>query len=227
MSRPNSHNVFNGVRYLVALIGAIVVTLAFCLLAPVLGGKGVSTLPEPIRPVQFTTWSQEKEIVAKKTVQPRKDIELPVPQKNPAKTVEKVDKIKIALQPLMLEMPQMEVATLAVPVPSPVKNVLSGVGHEAHQLAEVDTPPKLQHYTPPQYPAKAKGQGVTGRVVVRCVVLANGTVQDAHIIEAVPAGYFEKVSLKTVKTWKFTPATFKGEKVACYVDIPLSFTLNE
>lgn len=226
MIYQNQHNVRKGLRCLVAFAGAITVTLVFCLLAPLLGGKGPGAVPEVIKPIQLTPFIQELNKVEKKIVEPRKIIHLPEPQKSPVKSVRKLDDIKIALQPLNLEVPQLEVATLSVPLPSPTMSAASGFGLGVHQLTDVDTPPKLRRYTPPQYPAKAKGQGVTGNVVVRCVVSANGTVQDAEIMEATPAGYFEKASLKTVKTWTFTPAVFNGENVACYVDIPLSFTLN-
>lgn len=227
MTPQNKNNIRGGVRYLVAFAGAIFVTLVFCLLAPVLGGKGAGAGPDPIRPIQLTSFTQEQAKVEKKRVEPKKDIHLPAPQKNLVRSVMKLDQMKIALQPLMLEVPQLEVATLSAPLPSPVAEVTAGLGDSIRQLTDVDTPPRLRRYTSPQYPAKAKGQGITGNVVVRCVVSANGTVQDAQIMEATPAGYFENVSLKTVKTWTFSPATFKGEKVACYVDIPLSFTLND
>ncbi len=93
-------------------------------------------------------------------------------------------------------------------------------------MATVDVQPRLRQYRPPLYPPRARGQGVEGKVVVRCVVTAGGRVKEEKIIQANPAGYFEQAALKAVKKWTFVPATLNGEKVPVYVDIPLSFTLD-
>lgn len=93
-------------------------------------------------------------------------------------------------------------------------------------LGDVDSPPRLQKYAPPLYPAAAKGKRIEGRVIIRCTVTAKGRVKDAEIISAEPPGYFEKTALKAVMVWTFIPAKYRGEKVPVYVDIPLTFSLD-
>ena len=213
------------VRLFLAGIGAICVTVASCLLASMLGGRA-HDLPEAIRPVQLSALTYNIEKVEKKPVEPPKKILLPTPQKVPKKAIKKIEKIDIVLKPLQLNLAKMEVATLTVPAPPESHTVTAGMGDGIYELGSVDTMPSLKHYSPPIYPAKAKGQGIEGKVVIRCLLSPGGKVLSATIIEATPAGYFEKVSLKTVKKWTFTPAKLQGENVSVYVDIPLSYTLD-
>jgi|GEM_PF-3080950 len=219
-----------------SLAGAVAITLICCLMAPLMsreadlqlqesnGSVRVCALPSPVK-------KQEKiKIVPKKIF--------------PASTPRRKKKVKkafvrpeeIRLTPLKMEAVPLMAAGLPVPLsaplpaaPAPVKvNALKpGLGVAGvYQLASVDVQPRIKQFRHPLYPSRAKGQGVEGKVVVRCVVTEGGKVKASRILMANPAGYFERAVLKAVKTWTFVPAKLNGETVAVSVDIPLSFTLD-
>ena len=143
-----------------------------------------------------------------------------------------MEPVDVQLNPLKIESAPLKAATLPAYLPDalePAKTKALETNPAAagiYQVASIDIPPRIKRYYPPLYPPRAKGQGVEGKVVVRCVVSASGRVRDVKIIQAEPAGYFEKTALKSVAKWTFVPAKFKGKKVAVYVDIPLSFSLD-
>ncbi len=213
-----------------SLVGTLCFTLVFCLMAPLMSGKQGAVLPELISPVQLIPLpaaSRERQKQIK--IFPKTILRL---SKSPQRKIpkrEKIDPIQIQMNPLKMEETPTMAATmpLAVAAPEPVKtNVKTTPGGTIYDMAEVDTPPRLKYYSPPMYPPRAKGQGVEGRVFVRCAVSAGGKVLNARIIQADPVGYFEKAALKSVKKWTFIPAKFQGKKVAVHVDIPLSFSLD-
>ncbi|CAG37700.1 energy transducer TonB [Desulfotalea psychrophila] len=213
-------------RYGLALLGALLVTVVLCSVAPLMMSGAQAPPQEPISPIELMasiyTPPEKRKIIKREKVKPLPTLKKPLPRP-PAK----MEQIDIALAPLQMNLPAMQAASLPVLDISQGKAGLSGMGAGGiFDLANVDQAPKLLRYYPPLYPAKAKGQGVEGKVLVRCLVTATGLVRDAQIISADPPGYFERVSLKTVQRWKFAPARYQGKKVAVYVDIPLSFTLD-
>jgi protein TonB len=58
----------------------------------------------------------------------------------------------------------------------------------------------------PHYPKAALDAGVEGSVTVEVTIDADGRVQDAAIVKAEPAGWFEEEALRYVKTWTFPPS---------------------
>lgn len=136
-------------------------------------------------------------------------------------------KFDLAMAPLQMEMPKVQAATMVIAPLKPQRQQQSGLGPTGiYDVGAVDTPPRLQRYSPPLYPARAKGKKIEGKVVVRCVVTAGGRVKETKIVSAEPEGYFERAALDAVAKWTFVAARHEGNKVSVYVDIPLSFTLD-
>jgi len=76
------------------------------------------------------------------------------------------------------------------------------------------------------YPKKAMEKNIEGRVSIRFVVKADGTIGDAEVIRAVDPE-LDKEALRLVRALpKFQPAIHKGEKVAVYYHVPIRFRLN-
>lgn len=76
------------------------------------------------------------------------------------------------------------------------------------------------------YPARAKAEGVQGRVYVQFVVEADGTVGDATVKRGIGAGC-DEVALQVVKAMpRWVPAQFKGKPVRSKFTIPVNFTLK-
>ena len=62
----------------------------------------------------------------------------------------------------------------------------------------------------PQYPRRAAGGNIEGWVVFEFTVTEHGNVEDAFIVEAEPAGYFERASLKAVNKFRYKPRVVDG-----------------
>jgi len=215
-----------------SLLGALGVTLAFCFMAPLMSKTSGEARPELIRPVQISPLLSPVEQPKQRKIIPKKIFQVSRPHQKRTPVREIMEPVDIQLNPLEIEVAPLMAATLPTPLPAalePVKTNAPEVNPSStgiYEVASIDIPPRIKRYSPPLYPARAKGQRIEGKVVVRCVVSAGGKIQDAKVIQAEPAGYFERAALKSVVKWTFVPAKFKGKKVAVYVDIPLSFSLD-
>jgi TonB family protein len=88
----------------------------------------------------------------------------------------------------------------------------------------VDQLPDALLRVPPKYPFTAQELGISGRVMVEAKVGPDGMVEDAYVVEG--HRLLRDEALKAVWQWRFDPAKFKGEPVAAWVAVPVTFTLN-
>lgn len=58
----------------------------------------------------------------------------------------------------------------------------------------------------PEYPRGAERRGIEGSVRISYSVSATGEVVNAEVIEATPAGVFDRAALTAVEAWRFAPA---------------------
>ena len=58
----------------------------------------------------------------------------------------------------------------------------------------------------PEYPRGAERRGIEGSVRVEYSVDADGNVVNAHVVEATPAGVFDRAALSAIEAWRFAPA---------------------
>lgn len=77
---------------------------------------------------------------------------------------------------------------------------------------------------PPNYPAEARAKGIQGTVMVKALVLKDGTVREAHASE--PLQYLDRAAEACVLQWRFKPAMSGSTPVAVWVSIPVKFTLH-
>jgi periplasmic protein TonB len=104
----------------------------------------------------------------------------------------------------------------------------TGAGtHGGEYLADaVDQVPQALQRVEPSYPARARKQGICGRVVLRFLVEPNGQVSRPSILEANPEGYFEQSALEAIRHWRFKPGIYRGKAVATWVVLPVQFKLT-
>jgi protein TonB len=76
----------------------------------------------------------------------------------------------------------------------------------------------------PPYPQEARAVGKTGVVVLKVVILADGTVADVQVMRGDEP--FVSAALKTVKGWKYQPARYKGQPITVYRIIQIPFKLT-
>jgi len=86
------------------------------------------------------------------------------------------------------------------------------------------SPPERIRYVAPVYPPNLKWMGVKGSVRVSVVVLPDGTVGGARVIEAQPAGRgFEDSALTAVRRWLYRPAPDGGGGVSSEFTVTIEF----
>lgn len=90
----------------------------------------------------------------------------------------------------------------------------------------VDDPPRAILNPAPRYPASAQTQGVEGRVTMRVLVDREGSVTQAVVTESIPPGVFDTAAVEAIRRWRFSPATFKGQRVQVWVRKTLTFRLE-
>ena len=76
----------------------------------------------------------------------------------------------------------------------------------------------------PAYTDDARNRRVTGTVILRCILAADGTVKHPLIIEGLPDGLTE-ASIAAVQRIKFNPALLDGKPVSTFVQIEYHFHL--
>ena len=90
-----------------------------------------------------------------------------------------------------------------------------------HPEAGVDMDSRV--FTPPRYPADALETKTSGKVVLRVLVGADGSVKDVLVDESVPAGMFDAASIEAARKWRFNPAIKDGQPVDGWVRVPVEF----
>jgi protein TonB len=66
----------------------------------------------------------------------------------------------------------------------------------------------------PEYPPRAKQQGVEGWVDIEFTISPVGTVQDAVVIGSNPSYVFDRAALRAVRKWRYNPKTEDGVAIA-------------
>jgi periplasmic protein TonB len=86
-------------------------------------------------------------------------------------------------------------------------------------------PPVPVRTSAPDYPDELRREGVSGLVMVKCSIDAQGNVSEAEVEKSSNAA-FEKPAITAVKKWKFKPAKQDGNPVAIKVSIPIKFVFE-
>jgi protein TonB len=77
------------------------------------------------------------------------------------------------------------------------------------------------------YPESAANAKVDGRLLVLLLVDESGVVNDASVVEAEPAGYFEEAALAVLRHVQFAPAQKAGRTVKSRVLLQLKYSYGE
>ncbi len=89
----------------------------------------------------------------------------------------------------------------------------------------VDKKPKPVRRVQPKLTRDIIARQTSGKVVVSAFINANGQVERVRIIESKPAGLYDQVVRDAVMQMQFEPATYEGQPVAIWSNIPFDFRL--
>lgn len=86
-------------------------------------------------------------------------------------------------------------------------------------------PATVLYRVSPSYPAIAARAGISGVVVVECVIGSDGTIRDPRVVRSSFAA-FNQPALDAVSQWRFAPGTLHGRAVDTYFELTVTFTLH-
>jgi protein TonB len=78
----------------------------------------------------------------------------------------------------------------------------------------------------PRYPEDARERGEQGKVLVRALINADGTVAQLAMKRSSGFANLDQSALETVKKWRFVPARRGAAAVSAWVVVPISFSLE-
>lgn len=78
----------------------------------------------------------------------------------------------------------------------------------------------------PTYPALSRQLGEQGKVLLRALVNADGSVAQVTLRKTSGYDRLDSAALETVKQWRFVPAKRAAQPVAAWVVVPISFSLE-
>lgn len=103
----------------------------------------------------------------------------------------------------------------------------AGVGGGEYDVGNGVTSPRILRQVKPAYTSEAMRAKVQGEVLLRCVVLPDGSVGRVEIVKSLDNVFgLDQEAIKAARQWKFVPGTRLGEPVAVRVTIALDFTLR-
>lgn len=98
---------------------------------------------------------------------------------------------------------------------------------QVYAAAALDRPVQPLTQTPFIYPLRAKRKGIEGWVNVALQVGIEGNVEAVEVLEAQPEGMFEESVVRSIRAWRFSPATVMGERVKTRVVTTIRFELED
>lgn len=99
-----------------------------------------------------------------------------------------------------------------------------GGGGDVYTGRDVTTKVRIVAKPEPFYTERARQQQIVGRVVLRCVFAADGTVKHMLVIQALPNGLTER-SIAAAKQIQFIPATLNATPVSMWMQLEYNFNL--
>jgi protein TonB len=79
---------------------------------------------------------------------------------------------------------------------------------------------------PPAYPPTAIDMGITGTVLLRALVDADGGTRELRIHRGSGSPLLDQAALAAARRWAFLPAIRAGTPIEAWVEVPVHFRLN-
>lgn len=92
------------------------------------------------------------------------------------------------------------------------------------QYVHVDSLPQPVERAAPAYPEAARRAGVEGLVTVQALVDRQGAVREVRVLKSIPM--LDSAAVRSVRRWRFKPASAEGKPTAVWVAVPVRFTLH-
>lgn len=118
----------------------------------------------------------------------------------------------------------------AVPaVPAPIAPTSPAVAAQPAAEPAIEPPRYNAAYLsnpPPPYPLPARRRGIEGTVLVRAEVSAGGECLRVELKKTSGAEILDQAALRAVKGWRFVPAKRGSQALVAWVEVPITFKLE-
>ncbi len=162
------------------------------------------------------------EVLKQEKPKPQQPVRKPEPPKRPQRSAPTpLLGLDSALAGLDFGLPQFDASELDLG-----QGLLGDGGDVVMTDDTVDQPPRPIVQTPMVYPPRAKAGGVTGYVLLSVLISPTGNVERIKVLESEPAGVFDEVAMAGLRTWRFEPASYKGENVRVWARQRVRFDLS-
>ena len=100
----------------------------------------------------------------------------------------------------------------------------SGFGNVIEE-GEADVPPIKRVFIPPQYPSRARDEGIEGKVIAKLLIDENGEVISIRILKEPRHWGFGTSVIEAAQKWKFEPAKLNNLPVKVWATQVIEFKL--
>jgi protein TonB len=116
----------------------------------------------------------------------------------------------------------------AITPPALTSDVLAApaIPSTQQQGQDTETPPQRVYSPAPTYPARALRQGLTGRVVLRVHLDAEGNVVSTRVRTSSGHAILDEAALASVRLWRFQPARQLGVAIEQIIAVPITFRID-
>lgn len=183
--------------------------------------KGDTTRPVPL-PVVNVALLPPPEPPRVEPPQPRPEPPRSQPQRQPERPPTPLPVLRTAAAdaPVMAAAPVEEVKPPPAPpvaAPRPVAEpVLEPPRYNAAYLSN----------PPPAYPLSARRRGIEGTALIQAEVSPEGLCLRAELKKSSGAEALDQAALEAVRKWRFVPARRGSQAVAAWVEVPITFKLD-
>lgn len=198
--------------FLAMLFGAILMMVLV-----VSFNKAVKKKEEKVKdPMRYVKMQKQVKQVTKPKPKPK-----PKPKKAPPRAP--LPNIGSILGGIAMDIPEFSTGDIT----GNAKNILGDIAADAAMSeGTVDTKPRVLSRSAMEYPSAAMKKRIKGYVIVNLLIAKDGSVEVAKIIASAPAGVFDSVALRGVRSWRFAPAKYKGNPVKVWAKQKVRFDFN-
>lgn len=209
------HNKINSQKVLFAFLAMVMGGLLMIILV-VSFNKTVKKKEEKVK--QPTRYVKMKKSV-KKTTKPKPKPK-PKPKKAPPKAP--LPNLNSLLGGIKMDIPEFATEDIT----GDASDILGEIADNTMSDGSVDTKPRAVSRSAMEYPKSAMKKGIKGYVVVNLLIATDGSVEMAQILESNPAGVFDSSALNGVRSWRFSPAKYRGKPVKVWAKQKIRFDFN-
>ncbi len=133
---------------------------------------------------------------------------------------------------------QKKVQSTPTPAPQTAKVTPEPLAESPLATAQPASPPAAEEYVepvysaaylnnqPPVYPISARRRGIEGTVIIRAMIHDNGHCHHVTVKKSSGHPQLDKAALDAIRDWRFVPARRGKQLITAWVDVPITFRLN-